>query len=242
MENVQTGWRREGDSNPRCRQRLSGRNSKREFWCTIRTDKKHPCWREICSPGVRLRLGSLRSLSFARLMLGNPVISNTSRRFGACSSRNARSAMPSIAVPSKGRITGNSRLRSRLVAARFISEVAKCSRHSERRCGDFSDILRRGSCRRLIGPPLYLNVLHRVSLSSETFAESRSYLPGSHHNCPTGRRSCPRGRTFRLSLSQERSPRAAGEVVLNSAEPRMVMKSSRNSRGRKLRSLRLKRS
>ena len=49
--------------------------------------------------------------------------------------------------------------------------------------GRFQRHLRRVSCARLIGRPLYLNVLHRGSLSSETFVESRSYSLGSHHNC-----------------------------------------------------------
>ena len=80
---------------------------------------------------VRLGFGSASDLSgspsFARLMLGNPVTSNTERRFGACSSRNARSATPSIAIPSKGGITGHSLLWSRLCSARFMSGVASAA-------------------------------------------------------------------------------------------------------------------
>src|ERR1017187_2924016 len=49
-----TGCWSEGDSNPRCREGLYGRNSARG-WRTIRPEKKHPCWREF----VRLEFGSV---------------------------------------------------------------------------------------------------------------------------------------------------------------------------------------
>jgi hypothetical protein len=84
-------------------------------------------WREFVSSRVRLRFW-MSPVPFVRQAdARNPVTSNTRRRFGACSSWNARSAMPSIGVPSKGRIRGHSRLRLRLVAARFISGVASAA-------------------------------------------------------------------------------------------------------------------
>ena len=55
-----TGCWSEGDSNPRCREGLYGRNWAR-VWRTIRPEKKHPCWRE----SVRLGFGSVWALSGA---------------------------------------------------------------------------------------------------------------------------------------------------------------------------------
>ena len=57
--NSQTRWRRGADSNPRYRELTYARNLA-GAWRIIRPEQKRLCWREICSPEIRLYFGSLR--------------------------------------------------------------------------------------------------------------------------------------------------------------------------------------
>src|ERR1017187_10739589 len=64
-----TGCWSEGDSNPRCREGLYGRNWAR-VWRTIRPEKKHPCWRE----SVRLGFGSVSHHPTSRSSIATQVV------------------------------------------------------------------------------------------------------------------------------------------------------------------------
>jgi hypothetical protein len=62
---LKTGWRREGDLNPETLQDLLS-GIRPEFGALFVPEKKYPCRREFCSPGIRQGFGPLRFPSFAR--------------------------------------------------------------------------------------------------------------------------------------------------------------------------------
>jgi hypothetical protein len=94
LQRRKTRWRRGADSNPRYRELTHARNLA-GAWRIIRPEQKRLCWREICSPEIRLYFGSLRFAAVRqndatiRVMLDSQRLPDSNILFASSGSRNA---------------------------------------------------------------------------------------------------------------------------------------------------------